>query len=206
MHRIFCPWTVLMSPIGHIWILCCRLMDIWIRLSYPLFCLPLWHREPIRENYIIWVIRNPLYVFCITRSYSIPLVSAFRLLRKMPGAGMSFWMSAIQYRPKLLFPILCLWTPDAVFLQNPENGTATPDCHLSCRTTAAFLTIRWRQPLDILTLRLPSLLWIGWANYFINIIIPTWRISVPIFLKTLPWVFPCPVPIFNRRKGIVISA
>ena len=54
------------------------------------FLSPIVTQEPIRENYIIWVIRNPLYVFCITKSCSIPLVSAFRLLRKMPGAGMSF--------------------------------------------------------------------------------------------------------------------
>ena len=30
------------------------------------------------------------FAMSITKSYSIPLVSAFRLLRKMPGAGMSF--------------------------------------------------------------------------------------------------------------------
>ena len=155
-------------------------MDIWIRLSYPLFCLPLWHREPIRGK--LYHLGYTESTLCIL--YNKELFHSLGI--RIPTSAEDAWSwdeflnVCHTIQTKTSFPYtFAYWTPGRGL--SPKSGEWNSYAGLPFivqNNGSFFLTIHWRQPLDILTLRLPSLLWIGWANYFINIIIPTWRISV----------------------------
>ena len=90
--------------------------------------------------------------------------------------------------------------------QNPENGTATPDCHLS---------LAEQRQLFNDTLTATS----GYINSPASVAAMNWLGELfhkyhYTHVEDLSADFPenfamslsCPVPIFNRRKGIVISA